>query len=113
MTFGDRFVVREDVVLVTVNHRLGALGYMYLGDVAADVVDGNPGMLDLVAALRWVRDNITAFVGDHDKLGTEFERQPRQFVDVAVRGQHVDPPRLAIAADEIEGRLPDRSRCTE
>jgi para-nitrobenzyl esterase len=68
MTFGERFVVREDVVLVTVNHRLGALGYMYLGDVASEFADGNPGMLDLVAALRWVRDNIAAFGGDPEKV---------------------------------------------
>jgi para-nitrobenzyl esterase len=68
MTLGDRFVVREDVVLVTVNHRLGALGYVYLGDVSSDFAEGNPGMLDLVAALRWVRDNIAAFGGDPEKV---------------------------------------------
>ena len=68
MTLGDRFVAREDVVLVTVNHRLGALGYMYLGGVAPDYAEGNPGMLDLVAALRWVRENIAAFGGDPDKV---------------------------------------------
>ena len=68
MTFGERFVVREDIVLVTVNHRLGALGYMYLGDVASELAEGNPGMLDLVAALRWVRANIAAFGGDPEKV---------------------------------------------
>lgn len=68
ITLGDRFVVREDVVLVTVNHRLGALGYMYLGDASPDLRDGNPGMLDLVAALRWVRENIAAFGGDPEKV---------------------------------------------
>jgi para-nitrobenzyl esterase len=68
MTLGDRFAVREDVVLVTVNHRLGSLGYMYLGEVAPELSEGNPGMLDLVAALRWVRDNITAFGGDPEKV---------------------------------------------
>ena len=68
MTLGDRFVVREDVVLVTVNHRLGALGYMYLGGVDPRYGEGNPGMLDLVAALHWVRDNIAAFGGDPEKV---------------------------------------------
>jgi para-nitrobenzyl esterase len=68
MTLGDRFVVSEDVVLVTVNHRLGALGYMYLGDVAPELAESNPGIIDLVAALRWVRDNITAFGGDPGKV---------------------------------------------
>lgn len=67
-TLGDRFAVREDVVLVTVNHRLGALGYMYLGGVSRNFESGNPGMLDLVAALEWVRDNIAAFGGDPEKV---------------------------------------------
>jgi para-nitrobenzyl esterase len=68
MTLGDRFVAREDVVLVTVNHRLGALGYMYLGGLSPEFAQGNPGMLDLVAALEWVRDNIAAFGGDPEKV---------------------------------------------
>lgn len=68
MTLGDRFVAREDVVLVTVNHRLGALGYIYLGGLSPELAQGNPGMLDLVAALEWVRDNIAAFGGDPEKV---------------------------------------------
>lgn len=55
-----------DVVVVTVNHRLDALGYLRLppefGDEAA--ASGLAGMLDLVLALGWVRDNIEAFGGD-------------------------------------------------
>lgn len=68
MTLGDAFAVREDVVLVTVNHRLSALGYMYLGGIDPAYAQGNPGMLDLVAALRWVRDNIASFGGDPAKV---------------------------------------------
>jgi len=68
MTLADRLVAEEDVVLVTVNHRLGALGFLYLGDVSLRFAAGNPGMLDLVAALRWVRDNICAFGGDPAKV---------------------------------------------
>lgn len=68
MTLGDKFVVEEDVVLVTVNHRLGALGFMYLGGISDKYAEGNPGMLDLAAALRWVRDNIDAFGGDPSKV---------------------------------------------
>lgn len=67
-TLGDKFTVDEDVVLVTVNHRLGALGYMYLGDAAPGKTVANPGMLDLVAALHWVRDNIAAFGGDPNRV---------------------------------------------
>ncbi|WP_375765683.1 carboxylesterase/lipase family protein [Archangium gephyra] len=54
---------RGDVVVVTLNHRLGALGYLYTGS-GANAPPGNAGMLDIVAALQWVRDNITSFGGD-------------------------------------------------
>jgi para-nitrobenzyl esterase len=56
---------RGDVVVVTVNHRLNALGYLYLGAFHDDFADsGNAGQLDLVFALQWVRDNIEAFGGN-------------------------------------------------
>jgi para-nitrobenzyl esterase len=63
---GTNLARRGDVVVVTVNHRLGPLGYCYLGDLAGEAyaTSGNAGMLDLVAALEWVRDNIAAFGGD-------------------------------------------------
>jgi para-nitrobenzyl esterase len=62
---GVRLCRRGDVVVVTVNHRLNAFGYMCLAEVAPQLdAVSNPGMLDLVAALRWVRDNITEFGGD-------------------------------------------------
>jgi para-nitrobenzyl esterase len=52
---------RGEVVVVTVNHRLNLFGYLYLPGFPDS---GNAGMLDLVLALRWVRDNIAAFGGD-------------------------------------------------
>ena len=57
---------RGDVVVVTVNHRLGPLGYLHLGDLAGAeyAASGNAGLLDLVLALEWVRDNIANFGGD-------------------------------------------------
>jgi para-nitrobenzyl esterase len=63
---GAHLARRGDAVLVTVNHRLGALGYLHLGELAGDeyATSGNAGMLDLVAALEWVRDNIGRFGGD-------------------------------------------------
>jgi para-nitrobenzyl esterase len=63
---GERLVQRGDVVVVTVNHRLGALGYSYIAGVGAGQFASsiNVGMLDLVAALEWVRDNIERFGGD-------------------------------------------------
>src|SRR3546814_10877006 len=56
---------RGDVVVVTVNHRLNALGYLYLARLDPRFPDsGNVGQLDLIAALRWVQRNIAAFGGD-------------------------------------------------
>jgi para-nitrobenzyl esterase len=65
-TDGARLSRRGDVVVVTVNHRLNAFGYLYLAEFGgADLADsGNVGMLDLVLALQWVRDNISEFGGD-------------------------------------------------
>jgi para-nitrobenzyl esterase len=63
---GDRIAAAHDVVLVSVNHRLNAFGHLYLGEIGgSDFADsGNVGILDLVLALQWVRDNIAAFGGD-------------------------------------------------
>jgi para-nitrobenzyl esterase len=62
---GVRLCRRGDVVVVTVNHRLNAFGYMYLAEAAPQLAAAaNPGMLDLVAALRWVHENIAEFGGD-------------------------------------------------
>lgn len=65
----DKWAREEDLVLVGVNHRLTALGYMYLGAFDEKYAEsGNAGMLDLVLALEWVRDNITQFGGDPDEV---------------------------------------------
>jgi para-nitrobenzyl esterase len=63
---GAALARRGDVVVVTVNHRLGPFGYLHLGEVAGAefAASGNNGMLDLVAVLRWVRDNAAVFGGD-------------------------------------------------
>jgi para-nitrobenzyl esterase len=62
---GRHLAARGDVVVVTVNHRLNALGYLYLARLDPRFPDsGNAGQLDLILALRWVRDNIAAFGGD-------------------------------------------------
>ncbi len=63
---GRSFALRGDVVVVTINYRLGALGFLHLAEVAGDDYrsSGLNGILDQVAALRWVRDNIEAFGGD-------------------------------------------------
>ena len=66
---GQALAARGDVVVVTVNHRLNALGYLYLARLDPRFPDsGNAGQLDLILALRWVRDNIAAFGGDPDRV---------------------------------------------
>ncbi len=66
---GKRLCRRGDVVVVTVNHRLNAFGYMYLGNLAPEYKDsGNAGQLDLVLALTWVKQNIAEFGGDPSRV---------------------------------------------
>jgi para-nitrobenzyl esterase len=63
---GTNLCRKGDVVVVTINHRLGAFGYLHLDEFGGEEFagSGNAGMLDIVAALEWVRDNIAAFGGD-------------------------------------------------
>ncbi len=66
---GSNLCRQGDVVVVTVNHRLNAMGYLHLGGIHDDFADsGNTGQLDIVLALQWVRDNIEAFGGDPDNV---------------------------------------------
>jgi para-nitrobenzyl esterase len=67
---GTNLCKRGDVVVVTINHRLNALGFMFLGDIggAEFARTGNVGMLDIVHALKWVRENIGNFGGDPDNV---------------------------------------------
>ena len=63
---GTNLAAKHDVVLVSVNHRLNVFGYLYLGEIGGEKYadSGNVGMLDIVLALQWVRDNIAQFGGD-------------------------------------------------
>jgi para-nitrobenzyl esterase len=67
---GARLSRRGDVVVVTVNHRLNLFGHLFLAEMAGwDFLDsGNVGILDLILALQWVRDNAAAFGGDRDNV---------------------------------------------
>ena len=66
VTDGANLARRGDVVVVSVNHRLNIFGFLHLADIGGEryAHSGNAGMLDLVAALEWVRDNIEGFGGD-------------------------------------------------
>jgi para-nitrobenzyl esterase len=63
---GANLAGKQDVVLITVNHRLNVFGYLYLAELGGEKYANasNVGMLDLVSALEWVRDNVSAFGGD-------------------------------------------------
>ena len=56
---------KENVLLVTINYRLGALGFLSTGDHHAP---GNYGLLDQAMALKWVYDNVNSFQGDRDRI---------------------------------------------
>jgi len=62
---GARLARRGDAVVITINYRLGALGWLALPGLGDDgALGGNFGLLDQIAALEWVRDNVAAFGGD-------------------------------------------------
>lgn len=63
---GENLARKQDVVVVTLNHRLNAFGYLYLAGFNNEkyASASNIGMLDIVMALEWVRDNIDRFGGD-------------------------------------------------
>jgi para-nitrobenzyl esterase len=65
---GTHLAQLYDVVVVESNHRLGLLGYLFLGDLAGRDHAANQGMLDILAALRWTRENIENFGGDPDNI---------------------------------------------
>ena len=67
---GAHLAATYDVVVVNTNHRLGLLGYLYLGELGGEeyATSGNQGILDIAAALRWVKTNIAAFGGDPDNV---------------------------------------------
>lgn len=67
---GASFAAQGDVVIVTINYRLGIFGFLHLGEIggAEYATSGNCGILDQVAALQWVQENIAAFGGDPNNV---------------------------------------------
>lgn len=62
---GIKLLNDEEIVLVSVQYRLGPFGFLYTGD---DTVSANNGMKDMVQGLRWVQENIEAFGGDKNQV---------------------------------------------
>ncbi|HYC96136.1 MAG TPA: carboxylesterase family protein, partial [Sphingomicrobium sp.] len=68
---GGKGIVRKDVILVSINYRLGLFGFFSHPELSAEAPDqaaGNQGFRDQIAALQWVKRNITAFGGDPDRV---------------------------------------------
>lgn len=67
---GESFATKGDVVVVTINYRLGILGFLHLGEIGGQeyATSGNCGLLDQVAALEWIQENIEAFGGDPNRV---------------------------------------------
>jgi para-nitrobenzyl esterase len=67
---GQELARKHGVVVVTVNHRLTVFGYLYFAGIGGEKYAhaSNVGMMDIVAALEWVRDNIAAFGGDPNNV---------------------------------------------
>lgn len=63
--YGPKFLVKNDIILVTINYRLGPYGFMCLG---TPEVPGNQGLKDQLLALRWINNNIESFGGDVNKI---------------------------------------------
>ena len=98
---GARFCANGDIVTVTINYRLGALGFTDLSRFGAEfATSGVNGLLDQITALEWVRENIAQFGGDPGK-----GRQVRR------RLQRGDAARLAARAGPVPPRgCPERRR---
>jgi para-nitrobenzyl esterase len=66
---GHAFSDKDDIVTVTINYRLGAFGFLYLGDLDKRyAASGNNGLLDCVMALKWIKQNIALFGGDPNRV---------------------------------------------
>ena len=63
--YGPLHFMDKDVILVTINYRLGPFGFFFMGD---DMVSGNAGLKDQVMALQWVQDHIASFGGDPNRV---------------------------------------------
>jgi para-nitrobenzyl esterase len=111
---GAHFAQHGDVVVVTINYRLGPLGFLHLDEFAPALAgSGNAGILDQVAALEWVRDSIAAFGGNPDDVTIFGESAGANSVGTflalpAARGLF----RKAIAQSGAGAWIADRERAT-
>ncbi|PXX59249.1 carboxylesterase type B [Nocardia tenerifensis] len=101
---GAELAALGDVVVVTVNYRLGALGFLRLPGVS----DGNLGLLDQIAALTWIRDNIAAFGGDPARVTVSGQSAGAISIVAMLSGDRADGLfQRAILQSAPLGMLPD------
>ncbi|KAJ6643820.1 Esterase B1, partial [Pseudolycoriella hygida] len=65
--FGPDYLLQKNIVFVSINYRLGALGFLSIPDPSLNI-PGNAGLKDQAMAFRWVRENIHAFGGDNKNI---------------------------------------------
>ncbi|XP_026741255.1 esterase E4-like [Trichoplusia ni] len=63
--FGPDFIVRENVVFASINHRIGSLGFLAFED---EILPGNNGLRDIILGLKWIKENVHKFGGDPDNI---------------------------------------------
>ncbi len=118
VTDGANLARRGDVVVVSVNHRLNILGHLHLADLGGPewAHSGNAGVLDLVAALQWVRDNIEQFGGDPGRVtifGEFGRRRQGQRIAGDAGGARALPPRHRperCRGPRLDARAGERAR---
>ncbi|XP_004930124.1 bile salt-activated lipase [Bombyx mori] len=86
--YGPKYLVRHDIILVTLNYRLGPYGFMCLN---TPEISGNQGLKDQYMALKWIKNNINAFGGDANSITIFGESAGGASVDLHV---HFDEERL-------------------
>ncbi|EPB77658.1 Carboxylesterase [Ancylostoma ceylanicum] len=107
--YGDKgiakYLCRHDVIVVTIQYRLGLLGFFSTGDA---VCDGNLGLWDMTMALQWVQDNIRAFGGNPNKVTVFGQSAGGASVDMLALSPH-SRDSLSLAEnllDAVDGKDP-------
>lgn len=77
--YGPDFFMKEDVIIVSVNHRLASLGFLSMED---DLLPGNNGIRDVILALKWIKKNIHHFGGNPNKITLMGQNEGAALVEI-------------------------------